>query len=352
MHDHVFFDLYNNRIYAPGVERTYVDLQDNYGLAQSYVQWKHRFSTAFSIVTGLHAQYLTLNNGAAIEPRVNARYAIDSRHAISAGYGLNHQAQGIYTYFVQTHLPTGIIYTNKNLDFTRSNQFVATYDWNISENLRMKIEGYYQYLDNVPVELRKGSFSSLNTGAGFNPDNEDSLVNNGTGKNYGAEFTLERFFSKGYYFLITGSLFDSKYKGSDGIERNTAFNTAYVMNVLGGKEFKLGKKGNILALNLKASTVGGRYFTPIDLYASSIAGSAVTIDSLAFTQQQDPYLRIDFKISYRREFRKSTLEISLDLQNLTNNKNVFSQGYDRRTNKAYYTYQQGFFPIPLIRYTF
>lgn len=352
LYDHTTFSLFNKKIYPTGAEKVFVDMDDDYGLGQAYVQWKHRFTDALSLVTGVHTQYLTLNNDAAVEPRVNLRYAINNKHAVSAGYGLNHQAQGIYTYYVQTYTASGYIYTNKNLKYTRSNQYVVSYDWNINRNLRFKAEGYYQNLDNVPVEMRPSSFSSLNTGASFDPSNADSLVNNGTGTNYGIELTLERFFSKGYYFLITGSAFDSKYKGSDGVERNTAFNTHYVVNVLGGKEFKLNKKGNVLALNIKASTVGGRYFTPLDMNASAIAGYGIFDNNRAFSEQQDPYFRIDFKISYRREFKRSTLEMSLDLQNLTNHKNVFSQSYDQRTGKITYSYQQGFFPIPLIRYTF
>lgn len=351
-YDQTFFDLFNKRIYGGSTERTFVDMEDSYGLAQAYIQWKHRFNTNFSVVSGLHAQYLTLNGTAAIEPRINLRYALTAHHALSVGYGLNHQAQGIYTYFVETQMPGGIAYSNKDLGFTRSSHFVAAYDWNITDNTRLKLEGYYQYLDKVPVSYYPGSYSALNSGASFAPDNEDSLVNKGTGTNYGLELTLERFFSKGYYFLITGSLFDSKYIGSDGVERNTAFNTNYVLNVLAGKEFKLGNKGNVLALNVRASTVGGKYFTPIDFAATAAEGEMVVLNDKAYSERQDPYLRIDFKISYRKEFKKSTLEISLDLQNVTDNKNIFSRGYDPRTNKVYYNYQQGFFPIPFMRYTF
>ena len=57
----------------------------------------------------------------------------------------------------------------------------------------------------------------------------DSLVNNGTGENYGIEFTLERFLSNNFYFLITTSIYESNYKGYDGIKRNTAFNGNYAI---------------------------------------------------------------------------------------------------------------------------
>ena len=79
----------------------------------------------------------------------------------------------------------------------------------------------------------------LNTGARFNTELEDNLINKGTGTNYGLELTVEKFFSKGYYGLFTSSIFDSKYTGSDGVERNTAFNGKYVYNILTGKEWNV-----------------------------------------------------------------------------------------------------------------
>ena len=70
----------------------------------------------------------------------------------------------------------------------------------------------------------------LNEGTDFVLPNGIGYQNKGEGTNYGLEFTLEKFYSKGYYFLFTTSLFDSKYKGSDGNKRNTRFNGNYVFN--------------------------------------------------------------------------------------------------------------------------
>ncbi|MBK7028532.1 MAG: hypothetical protein IPH45_04685 [Bacteroidales bacterium] len=121
----------------------------------------------------------------------------------------------------------------------------------------MKTEVYYQSLYNVPVNTFSSSYSMLNTGAGFKTDLEDSLVNNGTGTNYGIELTLEKFFSRGYYGLFTSSIYSSKYKGSDGVERNTAFNGKYVFNILGGKEWKVGsEKQNKISADIKCTNAG------------------------------------------------------------------------------------------------
>ncbi len=352
IYDRTSFNLNNQRYYNDGTERVYIDQQGSIGLAQGYVQWRHRFNNSLAAVAGLHALYLDENNSAALEPRVSLSYAINAHHSISAGYGLNHQQQSIYTYFVQTPVSGGVAYTNKDLGFTQSHHVVLSYDWNINSNMRVKAEGYYQYLNGVPVEKRPSSFSALNVGASFAPSNVDSLTNSGTGRNYGVELTVEHFLTRGYYFLVTGSLFDSKYKGSDDIERNTAFNTGYVLNVLGGKEFTIGKKGTVLALNIKGSLIGGRYLTPIDLNASRLSGEAEYLDALAYSEKQPDYFRVDVKLAYRKEYKKSTLEFAIDLQNVSNHKNIFSQTYDQRTNRIVNNYQQGFFPVPMLRYTF
>lgn len=351
-YENIAYNMSYKRMYPNLPTRVYTDQAGNMGLEQGFVQWKHRFNNDLSFVGGMHFQYLDLNGSFAAEPRAGLRYNIDPRNAISLGYGLHSQAQNVYNYFVETATATGVALTNKDLGFTQSNHFVASYDLNISKNLRIKAEGYYQLISKVPVESSPSSFSVLNSGADFSIDNRDSLVNNGKGTNYGAELTIEHFLSKGFYFLVTGSLINSRYEGSDGVERNTAFNTGHVLNVLAGKEFKVGKKGSVVALNIKACTIGGRYLTPLNLAASQAMGTAVYDASQAFSVQQPAYFRTDFRIAYRKEFRKSTMELSLDLQNLTNHKNVFNQSYDRRTNRIVNNYQQGFFPVPLFRYTF
>lgn len=346
------FNLLNKRMHPGMPDEVFVDQSGNMGLERGYMQWRHRFNTDLSVVAGVHTQLLDLNNSIAVEPRISWRYTLNKRNSVSLGYGLHNQTQSIYTYFVQTPTAGGVASTNHNLGFTQSQHLVAAYDLNISQNMRVKLEGYYQQLANVPVTQTPGSYSALNEGVSFAPPNQDSLVNKGSGYNYGAELTIEHFLSKGFYFLITGSLINSRYKGSDGIERNTAFNTGHVLNVLAGKEFKVGRKGSVIALNIKVSTIGGRYLTPLDVAASQARGDEVYQNNLAYSVKQKDYFRSDFKISYRRELKRSTMEFSLDLQNITNNQNIFNQTYDRRTGKIVDRYQQGFFPVPLFRWTF
>ncbi|MFN4084002.1 MAG: TonB-dependent receptor [Bacteroidia bacterium] len=349
-HDVTFFNYSNIDYFNKGtIDTVRIKRNGNINLTQAYAQLKHRFSAKFSANIGLHAQYLDANNKAVLEPRAGIRFAIDENSSINAGYGLHHQTIPLYNMFSQDEFGNE---PNKKLNFMRSNHFVVGYERTLTRHTRLKFETYYQLLSQIPVHTFSSSFSMLNVGAAFAPVDETKLANEGSGTNYGIELTLERNFNKGYYFLVTGSLFDSKYKGSDGVERNTAFNSKYAANILAGKEFKLGNKGDVIYANIKFTTLGGRYFTPVDLAASAFKGFVVFDDSRAFSVQQTPYLRSDIKIGWRKDFSKSSMEFAIDFQNVTNHKNIFAQNYNPRTNSIANEYQQGFFPVPMFRYTF
>ena len=229
---------------------------------------------------------------------------------------------------------------------------MLAFDRHLTENTRLRMEGYHQWIFGAPVERTASSYSNLTEGVDFNAPVKGNLVNEGTGRNYGLELTLERSFSRGYYFLLTGSLFNSKYQGSDRVERNTPFNTGYATNALFGREFKVGSKSNTFTVSLRGALTGGRYETPIDLEASGATGRAIYRNDRAFSQQQPNYFRADVKLGYKINRARLTHEIAFDLQNVTGNRNIFQQAYNPRTNKVGTSYQQGFLPVPFYRVTF
>jgi hypothetical protein len=316
-------------------------------LAQAYAHVKYSFNDKLTLNAGVHSQLFFLNNSVSFEPRLGLKYDINGKSSFNFGYGLHSQMQPINVYFLQSQNTDGTYsYNNKSLDFTKSHHFVLGYDLQPFKDWRLKTEVYYQSLYDVPVNTFSSSYSMLNTGASFKTDLEDNLTNSGTGTNYGAELTIEKFFSKGYYGLFTSSVYSSKYKGSDGVERNTAFNGKYVFNILGGKEWKVGsEKRNKFSTDLKYTYAGGRAYTPIDLTASNSTGRE-QLSTDAYSAFYPNYFRLDLKASYTLNSAKKKLShsFSLDFQNVTNHKNVFSQSYDDRSKAINTTYQLGFFP--------
>jgi hypothetical protein len=327
-------------------------------LLEGYLTWQHKFGDRLVLNIGAHSQYFTLSNSAAIEPRIGARYQLTPTQFLSIGYGLHDELQPLPTYYnYDTSSAGNGKPTNLHMGFSRSNHLVLGHEATFKGGFHIKTEIYFQYLDKIPVDPFSSSFSMLNAGADFSSPGNPYLVNKGVGRNYGLELTLEKFYSKGYYFLITGSLFQSEYKGSDGIWRNTAFNGHYVANALGGYEYKFGGKKkkvkrNTIALDGKFTVAGGRYYTPIDVVQSAAQGQEVLLNDQAFSQEYPLYLRLDLKLSYRISLDKITHEFSIDCQNVTNRQNVFIKTYDIRTNSLVTQYQQGIFPLPQYRILF
>lgn len=341
-------DLYYKtkaNIFEP--EKQIWDYQSSTNLVQAFAHLKYAISSKLTLNTGVHSQYFFLNKATSIEPRVGLVYNATRKSSFNLGYGLHSQMQPINVYFLQSaDLNGNILYNNKNLDFTKSHHFVLGYNLQPFADWRIKTEVYYQSIYNVPVTSYSNSYSMLNTGSTFKTDLTDSLINTGTGSNYGLELTVEKFFSKGYYGLVTASIYNSSYTGSDGAERNTAFNGKYVYNILAGKEWKIGQnKRNRFSVDMKFTNAGGRAFTPIDLTASNAIGREV-LSTDAFSSHYANYYRLDFKAGFTLNSakRKIAQTFSLDLQNVTNHKNVFSQSYDSKMKNISTTYQLGFFP--------
>lgn len=327
---------------------TFRDIDENISLLQPYAQAQFRATEKLTLNAGLHAQYGTLNKQFVIEPRAALSYAISPNHKINLGYGLHHQNIPLPILFLNEEINGELIQTNRDLDFVKSNHYVLGYDVKLGNSWRSKLELYYQDISKAAIETFPSTYSSLTEGADFGFQNDRvSLVSDGTGFNAGMELTIEKFFTKGYYALLTTSIFDSKYSGSDGIERNSPFNNGYVVNALAGKEFKIGKaKTNILFIDARITTSGGRYFTPVDLEASRANSYEVLQEDFAFSDQAKNYFRWDLKfgIKINSKTKKRSQQFYFDLQNVTSNDNLFTKRYNRLTNEINEVNQIGFFP--------
>lgn len=314
-------------------------------LVQGHINWQHRFNDKVTLNSGLHSQLFLLNNSFVIEPRLGMRYAIDNTKTLSFAAGMHSQMQPLPVYFEELRLENNQSeLRNDQLDFNKSIHLVMGYDQLLSEHFRIKTELYYQHLYNIAIDREINSFSILNAGADFVLPNEGNLVNDGIGRNYGFELTAEKFFHNGHYLLATASIFQSEYQGSDEVWRNTTFNGNYVLNLLGGKEFNVGKGSNTLSLDTKITYAGGRWYTPIDLDASIAQGEEVRLDELAFSEQYDPYFRMDFKITFRMNKEKWGQQFAIDFRNLTGRQNIFIESYNNRSQTIETRYQIGFFP--------
>lgn len=306
---------------------------DSY-LLQAYTQWKYKPNDNWVIQAGLHAQHFTLSASSAIEPRAGAKWYASKKSSFSLSSGMHSQMLPLYIYVNQKPVSNAgtsnnaYYLPNEKTGFSRSIHTVLGYDYRLSSSLFFRIETYYQRQYQVPVTPFPSSFSLLNQGTSFTRYFPDRLVNEGTGNNYGLEFTLNKTFANRWYGLSTLSLYESNYKGSDGISRPTDLNGGYIWNILWGREWKPGKKENrTITVAIKSTAGGGRRYTPADQTNSDYLRELVEIDSLQNSLQFRDYYRLDFRIGYRVNRPKVTHEFMIDILNILDRKNVLGLAY-------------------------
>ncbi|MEE4198187.1 MAG: TonB-dependent receptor [Bacteroidales bacterium] len=342
--DRFFVDLADSSMVG-GQYRVDTDIREAFNLYQGFAQVKHKFTDQVELYVGIHSQFLDLNRSFALEPRLGFNWEIDQKNALNFGYGLHSQTQLRVVYFTQTLLNDGsVAYTNKDLDFSKSSQLITGYDHLFNENLRLKLEAYYQYLYDIPVKPNLPQYSVLNYGAEYFIERVDSLTNDGSGKNYGIELTLERFLKNRFYYLITASLYESKYKGYDGIERNTAFNGNFALNILGGYEIPI-RKYNALTIGLRTTYAGGRPYVPYNVSETLVQGTEVLNWNEAYTISQDNYFRVSLRIGFKRNKPNFSVEYSMDLQYRTNYTSIYDHRIDPLTGEIYHNDQMGLYPM-------
>lgn len=340
------YSVLQSRGDSNNIVKNQLDHKGSSALINSFAQWFYNANIKFSANIGLHFAYFALNQSKSIEPRAAFRFALTSKNYISIGYGLHSQIQPIGVYFYQEPGPENqILYPNQNLTFTKAHHFVLSDEYDINDFNKIKLEIYFQSLYNVPISPDTADKTSiLNVADGYL---NQKLVSNGLGKNYGIELSEERFLHNNLYYIFSASLYQSKYKAADNVWRNTRFNGNYTFAFTAGKEFPLSKKNDKStgSVNFRTLYLGGFRTTPIDVTSSEIYHFTVEDKYRAFENQLPPYIRVDLKLSYKRNFKHATLTTSLDIQNVLNKENASGEFYDTFERRARYTTLNGLIPV-------
>ncbi len=323
---------------------TWVDTKKSTQTMQGFSHLQYKLNEHITLNGGLHSLYFQYNNTSSLEPRASVKWDVSTKQSLAFGYGKHSQLQSFGVYFSQATDSNGQQnYPNKNLGFSKAHHVVLSHTYSLSKNLKLKTEWYYQSLYNVPV-----SVSDTNTFSVLNARNDyirDALINNGKGRNYGMEISLEKYLSNRVYYMISTSWYQSKYTASNGKEFNTRFNGNQIVNVVAGKEFMSANKRRTFGMNAKFVYAGGYRTTPIDFTRSQQEGETVYFHQESYTQQLPHYMRGDIRFSMTWNRKRLTSTLSLDIQNVSNRQNVSDRYYDLESNSIRTFYQTGFIPV-------
>lgn len=332
-------------------EHTYVDGSVQAGTLEAFGNWRYRIGENLTLNTGLHFVQFYLNNNFSIEPRLGAQWNIHPRHTLSAGFGIHSRKESMTLYTGDYTLPDGsVINPNMDLELSKARHYVLGYNYRIGEYLHLRTEAYYQDLYDIPAHPFPPYFSSQNFDYGFEGN---ILTNYGSGYNTGIEVSVERYMTKGFHFLINGTVYDSKYKNKLGEYLNTKYNGSYASNGLIGKEFKIGRdKQHTLGISSRYILSGGMRYLPIDEEASLATGSTVRYWDDGFSEKLSDYFRIDLMIKFRRNRSRYAGEWSVDMLNVMNRQNQLGEYWDSNTNDFRAEVQNPFILIASYRIQF
>ena len=352
-----YFDLNLNMADAVGANtlRPVYGADSHTGLLTAYLSNSWKWNRWMTFNFGVNSEHFRLTKEHTIEPRAALQWNPGHANAFSLGYGLHSKLEKMDVYFYKDENGK---YANQNLDMSKAHHFLLSWMHRFSDKMNLRVETYYQYLYDLPVENDINSTYCVLNRREYYVDK--ALTNAGKGRNYGIDVTLERYMSGGWYGMVNGSLYKSEYKAMDGVWRNTRYNRTYLVKLLGGKEWMLGRnKQNVLSVNAKFTMQGGLRRTPADLDATKalydaghIEADVVLKDKEAFSKSYDALPTVDLTVSYKIAGKRCDHTIAIEALNLTNAKPPYCETYNYKYNRIDTTDAELSFPNIYYRITF
>ncbi|MBK8878160.1 MAG: TonB-dependent receptor [Haliscomenobacter sp.] len=340
------YDLFR-RYLLEGAYKTFLDEEGNSWQGQAYSTLRWKPSPRWNINLGVHGLYFALNETSSIEPRIGVRYQASATNHLSLAYGLHSKVLPLGNYFTRVENNGAIQYPNRQLGLLKAHHVVFAVEQILSKLYRLRVETYFQALEDVPVSTNPNStYSMINLVDGFA---YRPLESSGTGRNIGIDLILEKVFSNGTFFLSSLSLLKSTYVPLNGKRYPTNFDTGLSFNFLGGKEWDLGQ-GKTLQTGLRILYNQGQRLTPLATPAGPDPYDPETPlvnESLAFQDRVPAYFRPDLRVAYRRDKPNTAWTLALDIQNAIARKNIdgLTRDFDPDLGKWIYREQSSLVPV-------
>lgn len=200
----------------------------------------------------------------------------------------------------------GMKYIN-SVHYALGVQFIPRDDW------RFTLEGFYKDYNNYPVSNRTG-ISLANQGADFTSVGNEAVSSTGKGRTYGVELFVQQKLIKKTFYAFSATLYRSEFSGANGILLPSSWNFGYLISTTIGQ-----KLGRGWELGIKYRLAGGAPYTPYDPIASRANYLTTGVGTLNFnainSQKLKPFQQADIRIDKKINFKKTSLDLYMDVQN-------------------------------------
>lgn len=258
-----------------------------------------------------------------ISPRFSASYKLLPDFSVNFNTGRYYQLPAYTTLGFSNG--TGEFLNKQNgLKYISVDHLVAGFEYLPTEQSFLSIEGFFKFYRDYPFSLND-SIALANKGADFGTFGDEQVLSIAEGRSYGVEFLARHKDLLGFNTVLSYTLVRSEFKEFDD---NLNFTSDYIAS----------SWDNIHLLNITATRdlrrnwqfgfkwrfVGGTPYTPIDKNKTSniAAWDAKGQEYLDFTQfntlRLDPFHQLDVRIDKQYYYKKWSLMLYLDIQNLYN----------------------------------
>ncbi len=252
-----------------------------------------------------------LNPLQTLSPRFSASYALNDKWNLNATVGRYFK---IPIYPILGFRDGAGTLINKDNKYISTNHYVGGVEYLPTNSTRITVEGFFKQYGNYPVSMLNG-ISLANQGVDFGILGNEPTVSVGKGQVYGFEFFFQQKLTKSFFATFSYTWFVSKFSGNDGKLIASAWDSRHLVSTILGYKFKKGWE-----LGAKYRLAGGSPYTPFNLEASR--GSYLSTGSgiLDFSQLNQlrlgAFQQVDLRIDKKFNYKKVTLDLFIDIQNL------------------------------------
>jgi hypothetical protein len=288
----------------------------------------HKLLVSAGLRTDMNSYILDGNNPfRALSPRLSLSYHIAPKFDVTGSVGSYFK---IPTYTSLGYKDTLGVYVNKSIKYIQSTHYVLGTQFLPNQALRFTIEGFYKYYNHYPVSASTG-VSLANQGSDFGSIGSEKVTSNGRGKAIGFELFVQQKLTNKIFYVVSYTYVRSKFSGTNGKFISSSWDNRNLISATFGHKFKGGYD-----LGLKYRYSGGSPYTPYDMEASRqnylLLGKGVYDNSRLNTERLISFNQLDLRIDKMMNFRKTSLDIYLDIQNVLFFKNQSVPDYTFKRN--------------------
>lgn len=290
--------------------------------------FNNRLGASFGLRTDMNNFTTDGNNPLqSLSPRLSLSYALTEKLSVSASVG---QYFKIPPYTILGFADGNNNLVNRDVKYIRSTHYVTGFEFAPREDTRFTLEGFYKDYGNYPVSLLSG-ISLANQGGDFSVLGNEPVTSTGKGNAYGFEFFFQQKLVKNLFAVFSYTFVRSRFSGFNEVLVPSAWDNRHLISAIAGYKLKRGWE-----FGAKFRFAGGAPFTPLDLVASqqqyATLGTGVLDFNLLNTLRLRSFNQVDIRIDKKWNFKRTTFDLFLDIQNVTGQANPGVPQYTFKRN--------------------